>query len=105
SNAWRITDDIGTVYSVTGTSGSGNGVTLTVFPALRKGALLCVAIAIALMDVTDTMHPPAAATSLIALASGQGPGFILMPAASGACVIASAAFIAKRLSGNGREKN
>ena len=40
--AWRITDDVGTTYSVTGTSSSGNRVTLTVFPALRGGAALTV---------------------------------------------------------------
>jgi CBS-domain-containing membrane protein len=62
-------------------------------------AVACVALAIAVMTVTDTVHPPAAATSLLALSSDRGLGSILMPVALGACVIVAAASVAKRLSG------
>jgi hypothetical protein len=40
--AWRITDSRGTSYSVTGTSGTNNRVTLTIFPAVAANATLTV---------------------------------------------------------------
>jgi hypothetical protein len=40
AEAWKITDDLGTTYSVTGTSATDNNVTLTVFPVLRKDVAL-----------------------------------------------------------------
>ena len=48
---------------------------------------LCVALAVAAMDLTDTMHPPAAATSLLALTTSQGYRFIFTPVALGACML------------------
>ncbi len=48
---------------------------------------LCVALAVAVMDLTDTMHPPAAATSLLALTTSQGYRFVFTPVALGACVL------------------
>lgn len=51
------------------------------------GNTACVALAVALMDVTDTMHPPAAATSLLAFTTDQGYLFIFRPVALGACVL------------------
>jgi CBS-domain-containing membrane protein len=50
-------------------------------------AAFCVALASALMDATDTMHPPAAATSFVALTAEQGYLFILWPVALGACIL------------------
>lgn len=55
----------------------------------------CVALAVALMDVTDTMHPPAAATSLIALTTEQGYEFVFTPVGLGACVLVMAAELVK----------
>lgn len=48
---------------------------------------LCVALSVAAMDLTDTMHPPAAATSLLALTTSQGYRFVFTPVALGACVL------------------
>jgi CBS-domain-containing membrane protein len=54
-----------------------------------------VALAVALMDVTETMHPPAAATALLALTTGQGFSFVFRPVASGACILVLAAEIVR----------
>ncbi|MDL2264045.1 HPP family protein [Synergistaceae bacterium OttesenSCG-928-I11] len=48
---------------------------------------VCVAFAVAMMDATDTMHPPAAATSLLAFTTDQGYMFIFRPVALGACIL------------------
>jgi CBS-domain-containing membrane protein len=67
-------------------------------------AAVCVTAAVAAMDATDTMHPPAAATSLQALASDEGYKFIFMPAASGACIIVLAAVVVKYIIHGPRQK-
>ncbi len=54
-----------------------------------------VALAVAAMDVTDTMHPPAAATSLIAVTTAQGFDFILKPVALGAGLLVLVAELVK----------
>lgn len=51
------------------------------------GNTVCVAFAVAMMDATDTMHPPAAATSLLAFTTDQGHMFIFRPVALGACIL------------------
>lgn len=51
---------------------------------------VCVGLSVAAMDATDTMHPPAAATSLLALATDQGYKFIFTPVALGACILVAA---------------
>jgi CBS-domain-containing membrane protein len=56
---------------------------------------LCIAMAVILMDATDVMHPPAAATSLLALTTGQDFDFILMPVISGACVLVAMSIAVK----------
>lgn len=56
---------------------------------------ICVALAVALMDVTGTMHPPAAATCLLALTTEQDYLFIVRPVTLGACVLVAAAEIVK----------
>ena len=48
---------------------------------------VCVAFAVAMMDATDTMHPPAAATSLLAFTTDQGYLFVFRPVALGACIL------------------
>ena len=55
----------------------------------------CVGLSVALMDVTDTMHPPAAATSLLALTTDQGYRFIFTPVALGSCVLVLAVGLVK----------
>ena len=56
---------------------------------------ICVGLSVAMMDVTDTMHPPAAATSLLALTTDQGYRFIFTPVALGSCVLVLAAELVK----------
>lgn len=52
---------------------------------------LCVTAAIMLMDATDTMHPPAAATSLIGFSTSAGWSFALVPVFCGMLVLATTA--------------
>ena len=56
---------------------------------------VCVGLSVAMMDATDTMHPPAAATSLLALTTDQGWRFIFTPVALGSCVLILAAELVK----------
>jgi CBS-domain-containing membrane protein len=56
---------------------------------------IAITIAVFLMDSLDVMHPPAAATCFLALASGHGFSFVL-PVASGACVLVASSIIVKR---------
>lgn len=58
-------------------------------------AAICVTLAVAVMDVTDTMHPPAAATSLIAFATEHGYYFILSPVASDSVLLVATAYIVR----------
>lgn len=51
------------------------------------GNTICVALAVAIMDATETIHPPAAATSLLGFATDQGYSFVFRPVALGACVL------------------
>lgn len=48
---------------------------------------LAVALAISLMLLTGTLHPPGGATSIVAVLSGQGWGFILAPVGVGAMLL------------------
>lgn len=52
---------------------------------------LCVTAAIAVMDLTDTMHPPAAATSIIGFTTSAGWRFALVPVFFGMFVLATVA--------------
>jgi CBS-domain-containing membrane protein len=62
-------------------------------------SLICVAVSAAVMEAADSMHPPAAATSLLAMSSDLGYGFVLTPVALGVCVFAVTVSIIKRLLG------
>ena len=54
---------------------------------------LAVGLAIFLMMVTKTIHPPAGANPIIAILGAKGMGFILMPVAVGASFIVLFAII------------
>jgi CBS-domain-containing membrane protein len=63
------------------------------------GAALAVGGAIAAMLYSGTLHPPAAATALIAVLTGQGPLFPLLPVAAGAILLVTAGAALNRLFG------
>jgi CBS domain-containing membrane protein len=63
------------------------------------GAALAVAAAIIAMLYTATLHPPAAATALIAVLGGQGLLYPLVPVAVGAALLSAAGAIYNRLTG------
>ena len=48
---------------------------------------LSTAVAVLLMDVSGTMHPPAAATCVIAVTTGQNHIFAIMPVGLGAIIL------------------
>lgn len=59
---------------------------------LVLGASLAVSLAIALMFLTGTLHPPGGATALIAVIGGEpihslGYWYVLTPTLSGACIL------------------
>ncbi len=61
-------------------------------------AALAVATAIAVMQFTDTLHPPGGATALIAVIGGEGIHqlgyyYILVPVASGATIMLGIALV------------
>jgi len=58
---------------------------------------LAVGLAIFLMMVTKTVHPPAGANPIIAILGAKGIGFILMPVALGASFIVLFAIIYNKL--------
>ncbi len=58
---------------------------------------LGVALAIFVMMVTKTVHPPAGANPIIAIMGAKGIGFVLMPVATGASFIVLFAIIYNKL--------
>ena len=56
-----------------------------------------VGLAVFLMMVTKTIHPPAGANPIIVILNGQGINFILYPVAIGALIIVFFAIIYNRL--------
>ena len=58
---------------------------------------LAVGLAIFLMMVTKTVHPPAGAIPIIAVLGAKGLGFIVMPVAVGASFIVLFAIIYNKL--------
>lgn len=61
------------------------------------GAALAVGGAIAAMLYSGTLHPPAAATALIAVMTQQGFLYLFMPVAAGAAILSFAGLIFNRL--------
>jgi len=58
---------------------------------------IAVALAVFVMIVTDTIHPPAGANPIIAILGSKGAGFIIMPVAIGAIFIIFFAIIFNQL--------
>lgn len=59
---------------------------------------LAVALAIAVMMVTDTLHPPGGATAFAAVFTRQGDyGFVLMPVAAGAIILLAVALLSNNM--------
>jgi CBS-domain-containing membrane protein len=70
-------------------------------------AALAVSIAIALMHLTKTLHPPGGATALIAVMGGEsihqlGYWYVLMPTALGAIVLLVIALLVNNVAPNRR---
>jgi CBS-domain-containing membrane protein len=58
---------------------------------------LAVVLAIALMMVTRTLHPPGGATAFVAVINGQDFSFIILPVALGAAILILVALIFNNL--------
>lgn len=61
-------------------------------------ASLAVALAIVVMQVTKTTHPPGGATALLAVLSQARPEFIITPIAAGAALLIIIALLVNNLS-------
>lgn len=61
------------------------------------GAAIAVGGAVVAMLYTRTLHPPAAATALIAVLANQGLLYPLVPAAAGAAILMAAGMVFNRL--------
>lgn len=85
------------------------GVTVMQFlpGTLWLAAPLAVATAIAVMQLTDTLHPPGGATALIAVIGGApvidlGYSYAFIPVTAGALVMLGVALVVNRLAPNRR---
>ena len=58
---------------------------------------IAVALAVFVMIVTDTIHPPAGANPIIVILSGQGISFVLFPVAVGAFMLVVFAYLYNKL--------
>ena len=58
---------------------------------------IAVALAIFVMIVTDTIHPPAGANPIIVILTGQGISFVLFPVAVGAFMLVVFAYLYNKL--------
>ena len=58
---------------------------------------IAVALAVFVMIVTDTIHPPAGANPIIVILTGQGISFVLFPVAVGACMLVVFAYLYNKL--------
>ena len=58
---------------------------------------IAVALAVFVMIVTDTIHPPAGANPIIVILTGQGISFVLFPVAVGAFMLVVFAYLYNRL--------
>ena len=58
---------------------------------------IAVALAVFVMIVTDTIHPPAGANPIIVILTGQGISFVLFPVAVGALMLVVFAYLYNKL--------
>ena len=58
---------------------------------------IAVALAVFVMLVTDTIHPPAGANPIIVILTGQGISFVLFPVAVGAFMLVIFAYLYNKL--------
>ena len=58
---------------------------------------IAVALAVFVMIVTDTIHPPAGANPIIVILTGQGISFVLIPVAVGAFMLVVFAYLYNKL--------
>ena len=58
---------------------------------------IAVALAVFVMIVTDTIHPPAGANPIIVILTGQGISFVLIPVAVGALMLVVFAYLYNKL--------
>ena len=58
---------------------------------------IAVALAVFVMIVTDTIHPPAGANPIIVILTGQGISFVLIPVAAGAFMLVVFAYLYNKL--------
>ena len=58
---------------------------------------LAVGLAIFVMIVTNTIHPPAGANPIIVILTGQGISFVLFPVAVGAFMLVIFAYLYNKL--------
>jgi len=58
---------------------------------------IAVALAVFMMIVTDTIHPPAGANPIIVILTGQGISFVLFPVAVGAFMLIVFAYLYNKL--------
>ena len=58
---------------------------------------IAVALAVFVMIITDTIHPPAGANPIIVILTGQGISFVLFPVAVGAFTLVVFAYLYNKL--------
>ena len=58
---------------------------------------IAVALAVFVMIITDTIHPPAGANPIIVILTGQGISFVLFPVAVGAFMLVIFAYLYNKL--------
>ena len=58
---------------------------------------LAVGLAIFVMIITNTIHPPAGANPIIVVLTGQGISFVLLPVAIGALMLVLFAYLYNKL--------
>ena len=67
------------------------------FGATPWSFALAVGLAIALMELTGTLHPPAGADTIVVILAKAGWAFILSPVLAGAVLIVAVAFAYHRV--------
>ena len=66
-------------------------ITVSLFGSTPLTMAIGVGLAIFIMNITHTTHPPGGATALIGIQGGVGPGFIVFPVLAGALILLATA--------------